>query len=303
MLISQRLEKLAREHDDSRRTVSHYLLDHPEAMKHGTMADIAEATFTSKATLVRLAKQAGFSGWTDFSRAYLVELESRRVSAPPVDPNYPFAPGAPARDIMDAVASVRIEGERRTCDLNDPRDLERAARLLHEARTVCLAGSSVSGTVLELFERKLLDVGKPTVTLSPGNVSRFLRILQPGDCIVALSYSGENAVRIPHRYLPGARERGVRVIGVTGEGDSFLRRNSDVTVTVASDDRLYDKIGPFSSQAGSECALDMLYACFFALDYERNARYRLDLVTESDGELLPYRGEKPFDESAYDTRQ
>lgn len=105
-------------------------------------------------------------------------------------------------------------------------------------------------------------------------------MLQAGDCAIAASYTGENETRKPMVYLKSLRERGVRVIGLTSEGDNYLRRNADITLTILSREKLYQKIANFSTEASTECLLDMLYAGVFARDYEHNLRYKSDISRE-----------------------
>lgn len=280
MLISQRLEKLAAEHDDSRRTIGLYLLDNPKSVDVLTMAQIAEATFSSKATLVRAAKQLGFDGWTAFARAYGREQDRAAERASDVDHSIPFAPGAPMRDIMTAIAQVRADSTMETMQQQDARDVERAVNYLVSARQIMLLGLSTNEQCLGLFQRKLLQIGINASLPIVADYGAAVQLLKEGDCVVASSYTGENETRKPMVYLKKLRERGVRVIALTSEGDNYLRRNADVTLTVLSREKLYQKIATFSTEASVECLLDMLYAGIFARDYEHNLRYKTETSRE-----------------------
>lgn len=280
MLISQRLEKLAVEHDDSRRTIGLYLLDNPKSVDVLTMAQIAAETFSSKATLVRVAKQLGFDGWTAFARAYGREQDRAAERASAIDHNIPFAPGAPMRDIMASVAQVRADSCLETMQQQDARDMERAVSYLVDAGHIMLLGMSTNEQCLGLFQRKLLQIGINTSLPIVADYGAATQLLKAGDCVVASSYTGENEMRKPMVYLKKLRERGVRVIALTSEGDNYLRRNADVTLTVLSREKLYQKIATFSTEASTECLLDMLYAGVFARDYERNLRYKTETSRE-----------------------
>ena len=109
MLISQRLEQLARQHDDARRVVGVFLIENADRFDQLTMADIAAETYTSKPTLVRVAKQLGYSGWRAFSAAYAREIDRQRQIDSSVDHSLPFGDGAFARDIAHSIAQVRAE--------------------------------------------------------------------------------------------------------------------------------------------------------------------------------------------------
>lgn len=286
MLISQRLEDLATSYTDSRRSVSEYLLANPSCVERDSMADIAAATFTSKATLVRVAKQLGFSGWSEFSRAYLVEVERRREHGGEVDHSFPFAPGASTREIMESIALVRSQAAWETYQIQDERDVARAAQIMAESSRVFVSGVSVSRMCLELFLRKLVNIGADAYMVPPEEPWRSFSHMCSSDCVVVLSYSGESERRIPMCFLPETRERGCRVIAVTSEGDSFLRRNADITFTMLSHEGLYNKIGTISTEASAACILDMLYGAYFALDYEGHLRCSVDTARRVEGNRL-----------------
>ncbi|MDE6950246.1 MAG: MurR/RpiR family transcriptional regulator, partial [Lachnospiraceae bacterium] len=52
--------------------VARYILDHPDKAPGMSSAELAEASFTSKATVVRLCKKLGLTGYQEF-RLKLVE--------------------------------------------------------------------------------------------------------------------------------------------------------------------------------------------------------------------------------------
>lgn len=283
MLISQRLEQLAAQYDDSRRTISLYLLENPTSIEQLSMERIAQDTFTSKATLVRVAKQLGFSGWTEFSKQYLIEIERRRAHATNIDYNFPFRPGEPMRDIMHAITALRAESTYETERLQDPRDIERAAVALTRARHRALLGCSMSNVCLQLFRVKLWQIGFDAMMPTMDEIGRAALMLGEGDCALIVSYAGESAGRIPMRFIPLMRQAGATIIAVTGEGDSYLRRNADIVLPILSHEQLFNKIGNISTEASIGCILDMLYAGIFSLDYEHYLHFRTQAACRTEG--------------------
>ena len=286
MLISQRLERMAASYDDARRTVSRYLLEHPRAVETQSMEQVAQATFTSKATLVRVAKQLGFGGWTDFSRQYIIELERERARSTDVDHSLPFGEGASTSQIIASVADLRAAAAYETGQLQDPAEVDRAVSMVVGAGRVGLFGFGMNEAYLRNFLTRLLKIGM-TATLSTSGGPYVARMLGPGDCAVMVSYTGESAERDPMCYLPALREQGVRVVGITCEGENYLRANSDAVLSVLGRERLYNKIGSFSSGESISCVLDILYAGIFARAYERNLAYRSQAARSIEGNRQP----------------
>ena len=120
MLISQRLEKLATHRTDAAGAVARFLLEDATHAETLSMRQIAEATATSKPTLVRVAQQLGYSGWRDFFDAWRLELAMQRERMGAVNHSLPFAAGATTREIADAVARVASESAWQTAGCKTP---------------------------------------------------------------------------------------------------------------------------------------------------------------------------------------
>ena len=270
MLISQRLEQLARQHDDARRVVGVFLIENADRFDQLTMADIAAETYTSKPTLVRVAKQLGYSGWRAFSAAYAREIDRQRQIDSSVDHSLPFGDGAFARDIAHSIAQVRAESTLLTAERLDIADLERACEMLLSAQRIFLMGYGFNQPMLESFSRKLFQIGITAIMPAEDNFAHTAKRAHKGDCLVIASYAGSSTASNLLRYLPDARAGGAKVLAITSEGDNFLRAHADTTLTILTRERLYAKIGTFSTEASTAFLLDALYGCIFARDYRRN---------------------------------
>ncbi|HFI0646584.1 TPA: MurR/RpiR family transcriptional regulator [Streptococcus suis] len=64
------LEKLVAKHQksfgDLDRQIVKYMLNNKEALRDLSITDLADATYTSKSTVLRLVKKLGFSGYSEF---------------------------------------------------------------------------------------------------------------------------------------------------------------------------------------------------------------------------------------------
>lgn len=293
MLITQRIERMTASHTDSRRTVGRFLLNEGARVGDYTMQQVADVTYTSKATLVRVAKQLGFAGWRDFVAAYRTECEQSARTGGDVDTNRPFAPGDSAGTIAQAMLRLRVEAMEQAHALTDEREIAHAARLLARAGRIGLFGVSNNALVLGLFQRELLTIGVPSLLSTQAEMGMSVELLGSADCALMVSYSGENETRHSMRVLPRLKERGVPVVAITGAGDSHLRRNADCTLTMASQERLFAKAGTFASEASLEYLLDVLFACCFARDFQRNWEYRVTVAENSETNRRPRDASRP----------
>ena len=275
MTVSQRLRKLADAHDDARRTVSLYALEQGERICSMSMADVAAETFTSKPTLVRVARQLGFNGWPEFCRAYERELVRRFENENGLDFSLPFGEGASAREVLDAVCRIRAESARETAELQDEHALETAAHTIAHARRIALMGVANNAPLLILFRQKLMQIGIAPIYEAQEDLSILLATLTPQDCTLIMSYTGESEQRPPVQYVNQIKSMGCPVIAITGENDSYLRRHADIVLTMLSRERLYAKVGTFSTEESAACLLDVLYGCIVAQHYQETMHFKM----------------------------
>ena len=287
MLITQRIERIAAAYTDSRRTVGRFALSEGARVADYSMQQVADVTHTSKATLVRIAKQLGFTGWRDFVAAYRTECEQAARDGGEVDPNRPFEPGDSAGTIAHKMLRLRVEAMEQARELTDEHELARAVDLLARADRIGLFGISNNALALGLFQREMLAIGVPTLLSPQAEMGMQTELLGPGDCALVVSYSGENETRHPMRHVPRLKERGVPVVAITGAGNSYLRRTADCTLTMASQERLFAKAGTFASEASLEYLLDVLFGCFFARDFQRRWSYRVTLAENTEANRRP----------------
>ena len=106
------LEQMRSEGDftDTEKNIIQYILSDPSSLKEGTIGNIAQNTYSSNATIVRLCKKLGFQGIRDFRQALLVELESKKYIVNSVDYTVPFETKETTDSIINRMYSLYKEG-------------------------------------------------------------------------------------------------------------------------------------------------------------------------------------------------
>ena len=151
-----------------------------------------------------------------------------------------------------------------------------AVRHLERAHNIWVMGLSPNATLGELFCRKMLSIGKPAHVVESGHYGIASSTMGPEDCVIVISYSGNNAEAEPMRHIPKLLERKAALIGITSEGENYLRTSIPCTLTISSRESLYSKISTFATEASITYLLNLLFSCYFARDYEANLGIRID---------------------------
>lgn len=286
MFLMQRIEELMVNYKDARHTVGEFVLNEKTNLANYTIAQIAQKTYTSKATVVRFAKTLGYDGWKEFKKDYLVELSYRQSHSKDVDVNIPFKKGDRLDSVVANMMNLQIESVKDTADLLDHAMVEKAVTYLKQARHVAIFGVSPNDYLGQLFKRKLLSIGKHADVVQFSEIGLMSKYLTREDCAIVISYSGNVKFSEPMGSLKTMIKNKVPIIGITSGGDNFIRNNVDCVLTISSRERLFSKIANFATENSINFILNVLFASYFMDDYDRNLVYKIQNAKDLESDRI-----------------
>lgn len=263
------------EYHDARYAVGEFVLHEQSNLHKYTINQIAEYSYTSKATVVRFAKTLGFDGWKEFMKAFISEMKYLEQHKADADVNYPFDAKSSVNEIIDSIKKVQIESIQDSADLLDVEMLEKAVHYLIKAKHIIIFGLSPNIFIGELFRRKMITIKKQVDIAKLGEMGIISNTLTEDDCAIMISYSGNNEHAEPMCYIPTLLENKVSVIGITSGGDNYMRKELDCVLTMSSKERLYTKISNFATEESLQYIFNVLFSCYFAKHYQDNNLYKL----------------------------
>lgn len=277
MNLIHRVEELSMRYgNSSRRAIGMFVMEKRRHLHEYSVQDIAEQTYTSKASLTRFAKELGFSGWREFIKAFMKEQSYQDSHYTDVDPNFPFDAKSSKKDILNLICSLQVESLLDTADLLEDSDaLDETVTLLQNCRRIAVFGLNPNLSLAELFKRKMMSIGRQVETPTLGDIGMLASTLHKEDCAIVISYSGNNMDHTTMRILPGLVKNEVPIIALTSEGDNILRQQSMHTFTISSREKLYNKISTFATETSILFILNVLFSCYFLRDYDKNLDYKI----------------------------
>lgn len=278
MNLLHRVEELSMQYGNgSRRAIGTFVMQERWHLHELSVQDIAEKTYTSKASLTRFAKELGFSGWREFLKAFVEEQSRQESHYTDVDPNFPFHAGSSKKDIINMICSLQVESLLDTADLlEDNDDLEKTVALMQNCKRLAVFGLNPNLSLAELFKRKMMSIGKQVETPTLGDIGLLATTLNRDDCAVVISYSGNNMAHTTMGIVPGLVKNQVPIVALTSEGDNILRQQATCTFTISSREKLYNKISTYSTETSILFILNVLFSCYFAKEYEKNLKYKIE---------------------------
>ena len=243
-----------------------FLLEHPDEVPQLNIHELAEETYSSASTIIRLCRKLGFHGYRDFSKSLVYELALRKSSYD--ERSKEITKEDSLEELVDKVTYKNIVSLEDTRKLIDLEVLQRCVSLITEARTICLFGMGSSLLVAKDAYLKFLRINKPCI-ISEDWHAQYLQAknMTKEDVAIAISYSGMTEEVL--RCVSAVKENGATVIAVTRFEENPLAIIADYNLSVAATEFTF-RSGAMSSRIAQLNIIDILYTTYINRAYEEN---------------------------------
>ena len=248
------------------------VLDLGRQVGNYTVKELAHATSSSPASVQRLCKKLGYTGFKELKIEAARETGIAPVLPTHVDVNFPFAPGDSNRTIITNMATLYATTITDTAKLLDLGELERAAQLIDQAEHVTIFTGSHNIYPAQMFEDRLLSAGKRAACPESGErQTRLAMRAGARDAAILITYSG-----LPPAYPRTVRllkEREAPIILVGSRRARQRLAGLDAYLMVSARESLQNRITQFASHISVQFVLDALFCSVFARDYKRSMEF------------------------------
>jgi arabinose-5-phosphate isomerase len=133
------------------------------------------------------------------------------------------------------ILSVEADAVERATERLEKEAVEKALKILAECESkIIVTGVGKSGVIAQKISQTMTSTGTVAVFLHPSDALHgSLGVITNGDCLIALSNSGETDEIL--MLLPTLKNRGIKIISIIGNVNSTLARNSDVVLDASVD--------------------------------------------------------------------
>jgi len=189
-----------------------------------SVRSLAKRLKSDPATIVRVVRGMGFSGYREFQRflhevsiAHATSLDQMRAAS-----SKDFSIPAHARESLDQEGR-NLQALRNTLEY---RRVEALARRIYGAKRILLIGGDLASTLVEYLQYHLTVLGLTVLTATtPGRVAHVSRNLSRGDLVFAISF--RRGLRLTVEGMQQAAARGAYCVGITDTFVSPIARFAD----------------------------------------------------------------------------
>ena len=243
----------------SEKQIARYILDNGEDVLSMSVKELANKTYTSPATIVRLCRKIGLEGYNDFKIKYSAELQYDKRNQKRIDVNFPFLPHDSKETIAENLVSLTNEVIHDTHQLIDFEELNKITDLLYNSEEIA---------------------NMVNIRTNPGEQIFLTSTSNEKKAAIVISYSGETNEII--RFVKVLKTKKTPIIAITSLGDNQLSDFADYTLHLDSREKIFSKMAPFASQISMEYILNIIFSCIYQKDYEENTRKKIDFDKVND---------------------
>lgn len=285
------LGKMSQPHffSNSEQSVITYIINHPEQFRTATVKELAQQTYTSASTIIRLYQKLGCKNYNEFRLDYFSAIESRD-SISSIDVNFPFSKEDSPSALIQNMKQLSISAIEDTLSLINEQTFQKAVDLLDQAHIITVYGVGSNQSIAFDFMINLLRINK-YVRLPMDHQQLVISAASssPAEHLaLIISYTGETFETL--EYCKLLKETKTPMICITNLGNNSISDLCDISLKIVSKEKMFSKIGTFSSKLSIIILLDILYAGIFQKNYEKN----LSILLEKRKKTTFFRSGVPF---------
>ncbi len=275
------MEKLKEQTDftNLEKEVARYVLENLERIPGMSSKELAEASFTSKATVVRLSQKLGLAGYLDFKLKLVEEINQKNRLSQMLE-GEPITGKSSYSDIIYTLPVLYDKAVTNTRLALDKNAVNRINQVLQRAECVDFYGTGISYILAQSAVFKFATLGLECSAYESINAHYLAARKNKKTIAFLISFTGANrtVIRIA-KYLREAT--GNYVVGLAGPHSQVLRKWCHEIVEIPNRDSLLslDVITSFSAVT---YVLDIFFSLLLAKRYEEHAKSSLEMLAHMD---------------------
>ena len=249
--------------------IVNYILTNPEELENISSRQLAELTYTSPATVVRICQKLGFSGYSEFKIKYLQEVnQTPRMDQ--INRTNPITSEDSLHRIVNKVAALEITAIEQTKKGIDLDQLNRVSELLNQATCIDFYAFDNNLHLAKNACSHFLYAGKQAVIHDSSN-AQFMQAFASveGHVAIIISRTGENPML--YRIANVLHERKIPLLVLTESRHSSLAKISTEHLYLYNVHRFTD-MGTILFQTSVQYLFDLLFAILFSRNFENSVK-------------------------------
>lgn len=263
-LVTIRLREYLDQATTTEEAIISYILNNTESVSKMSIYNLAEETYTSPSSIIRLCKKNGFEGYKSFLKSLVYELAVRNNYKSKEISN--VTRNDKMSEIIYKVSHKNILSLEETSDLQDVELLERCVDSILKCEKLIFFGIGASLIVAKDAQLKFTRINKMAYVSEDWHTQLLMaKNMSEKDLAIVISYSGKTKEMIS--CVNEAKVAGAQVISITKYSDSPIVKLADLNLYVAANE--YDfRSGAMASRIAQLNLIDIIFTAYVNKQYE-----------------------------------
>jgi len=256
------------------RILANYILKHPEDVLKMSSKDLGKVCFVSTATVYRLCDKLGLSGFSDLKIKITSSLDDYRKSNENFNFDFPVNQFQTHYEIIQKIKEDYEQTLNLTANLFSLDQLRLIASAMKKAQIIDVYTSAGNINFALNFQFQMQEIGKQ-VNVPIDEYQQRLIAASSGEnhLAIIITFGGRGILsdilpRILHKVK-------TPIVLISSYDYTFKDFDPDYQLYISSYENHYKKISSFSTRLSILYILDVLYTCYFKLDYQENIKKKL----------------------------
>lgn len=266
-------------------SVGKFILNNPEKVIYMSLSELSKAAFCSEASIIRLCKKVGCSGYPDFKLQLLKEINTYGNTAELVL-DTPFHKDASPMEIVQSISTI---SRKAISDMEESVDLtvlNKAANMMMKANRIYFFGQEQSLVIAHDLRYKLLRIGiEASCDSLQGFSNLYAYNLKENDVAFVISHYVKTYNVL--RWIDLLKKNHIPMILLTCVDNVPYLDENDVSIVIPNAETNRN-IGSFSARSAMNYICDCLFGLIFAANYEKNSQYlteRINAIEETNRKI------------------
>lgn len=263
-LATIKLKEFQQTASTTEKAIIDHILKHPKETSQLTIYQLADKTYTSPSSIIRLCKKIGYSGYKEFTKDMIYEqamrLNFENKSIPEL---------SKTDQIEETIAKItrkNIFSLEETENLLDPKVIEDCVKEIYECQRLVIFGMGASLLVAKDAQLKFTRVNKMSYVSEDWHTQLLhAKNIGENDVALVISYSGQTEETL--KCTEEAKINGAKIITITKMSDSPINNLADYSLYVGSDEFSF-RSGAMSSRIAQLNIIDILYSGYVNYVYD-----------------------------------
>lgn len=256
------------------RILADYILKHPEDVLKMSSKDLGKVCFVSTATVYRLCDKLGLSGFSDLKIKITSSLDDYRKSNENFNFDFPVNQFQTHYEIIQKIKEDYEQTLNLTANLFSLDQLRLIASAMKKAQIIDVYTSAGNINFALNFQFQMQEIGiQVNVPIDEYQQRLIAASSDENHLAIIITFGGRGILsdilpRILHKVK-------TPIVLISSYDYTFKDLDPDYQLYISPYENHYKKISSFSTRLSILYILDVLYTCYFKLDYQENIEKKL----------------------------